>query len=159
MDSYKSMVLTLTTTTAIAVGGAFVLTSANNPGEPQPASHGQQQRHQATPVSAPPLLDCARFRGALAEDECNALNRHYGLPPRERGIYNGATRILQGRQEPGGAPPAPSPQVAYALARQMGLPQQDAPLVYQAMQDNYKRHILAKKPEQMVSDLREFPAR
>jgi hypothetical protein len=150
MDSYRTTVLTLIMAVAIGVGGAFFLTSNSNVG-PQYGRYGQIQPFQGAP--AVPQMDCSQFRGTLAERDCEALNLHYRLPVRERQIYNGASQILQRQKMPGVGAPAPSPQAAYALAQQMGVYQQDAPLVYQAMQDNYRRELLANQREQMLSEL------
>jgi hypothetical protein len=151
MDSYRTTVLTLIMAVAIGVGGAFFLTSSNNVG----GQYGRYERVQSfRGAPAIPQMDCSQFRGTLAERDCEALNRqYYRLPVRERNIYNGATQILLRRKMQGGGAPAPSPQGAYALAHQMGVYQQDAPLVYQAMQDNYQRELLLNQREQMLSEL------
>jgi hypothetical protein len=150
MDSYNTTIMTLTMAMGIGVGGAFILTSYS--GDPVPQYRVMSERQQGAPVQARPPLDCAQFRGTLAQGECEALNQHNALPVRERRIYDGATRILVYQQNQTGSVPSPSPEVAYALAQQMGV-YQDAPLVYQAMQDNYKREMLFGQREQMISEL------
>lgn len=155
MDSYKTMVLTLMMAVALGVGGAFLLTSNSNPGV-QYSQRGQMQAFQGAPAVA--SMDCSQFRGTLAESDCQALNQHYGLPPRESQIYNAATMVLMRQKAQTGLMAPPSPQAAYALAQQMGVYQQDAPLVFQAMQDNYKRGVLLEQRAQIISELQNSPA-
>lgn len=150
MDSYKTTVLTLIMAVGLGVGSAFFLTTNSNNVGPKYNQYGQMQTFQAP---AAPQMDCSQFQGTFAERDCVALNQHYKLPARERQIYNGATHILLQQKMRGGNSPSPSPQGAYALAQQMGVPQQDAPLVYQAMQDNYRRELLVNQREQMLSEL------
>jgi hypothetical protein len=156
MDSYRMTVLTLIMAVAIGVGGAFFLTSNSNVG-PRYGQYGQMQSFQGAPAA--PQMDCSQFRGTLAERDCEALNQHYKLPARERNIYNGTTQFLLRQKTQGGGAPSPSPQAAYALAQQMGVHQHDAPLVYQAMQDNYRRELLANQREQMLSELQNSSGR
>jgi hypothetical protein len=150
MDSYRTTVMTLIMAVAIGVGGAFFLTSNSNVG-PQYGRYGQMQQFQGAP--AVPQMDCTQFRGTLAERDCESLNQHYRLPNRERQIYNGATQMMLRQRAQGGSAPTPTPQAAFALAQQMGVFQQDAPLVYQAMQDDYRREMLLNQREQMLSEL------
>jgi hypothetical protein len=168
MDSYKTMVLTLIMAVALGVGGAFMLTSNSNVGGqygqrgqtqtfPGPQAFPGQQAFMGAPAAPP--MDCSQFRGTLAENDCLTLNQHYGLPPRESQIYNAATLVLTRQKAQTGAAVVPSPQAAYALAQQMGVYQKDAPLVFQAMQDAYKRGILQEQRAQMLSELQSAPAK